>query len=152
MDTVVTDSNTAYGSFRREGVISSAARAILSKYKPSGKSHRTLVDPGSFAGNTFADYHAQEMSFRAEHEPEELLHPVASFQDITQMYREERRRLPEPHSKLTRQQHTILRRVQAGSLAHPILNYHDTWLDAVLNINGIAVQFMKRAILQHPAG
>ncbi|KAH6940153.1 hypothetical protein HPB50_025961 [Hyalomma asiaticum] len=62
------------------------------------------------AGNTIADYHAQEMSIRAEHEPLALPYPVTSFQDITQMCREERCRLPEPHPKLTRQQQTILGR------------------------------------------
>ncbi|KAH6927831.1 hypothetical protein HPB50_008971 [Hyalomma asiaticum] len=106
VDTVVNDSRTAYGSFHGEGVISSTARAILSMYKPSEKSHRARA-----AGNTIADYHAQEMSIRAEHELEELPHPVTSFQDITQMYREERHRLPEPHPKLTRPQQMMLRRV-----------------------------------------
>ncbi|KAH7931920.1 hypothetical protein HPB51_029602 [Rhipicephalus microplus] len=73
------------------------------------------------AGNTIADYHAREMAIRAEHESEELPHPVTNFRDITQMYREGRCRLPEPHPDLTRKQQTILRRAQAGSLAHPVL-------------------------------
>ncbi|KAH6943636.1 hypothetical protein HPB50_025020 [Hyalomma asiaticum] len=54
-------------------------------------------------------------------EPKELLHPVTSFRNITRMYQEERRRLPEAHPKLTRQQQTTLRRAQAGSLAHPVV-------------------------------
>lgn len=54
-DTVVNDSRTAYGSFHGEGVISSMARAILSKYKPSEKSHRAWIPAHSqAAGNTIA--------------------------------------------------------------------------------------------------
>lgn len=59
VDTVVTDSKTAYGSFRR-GVISSAARAILSKCKPPGRAIELVWVPAhsQVAGNTIADYHA----------------------------------------------------------------------------------------------
>ncbi|KAH8024155.1 hypothetical protein HPB51_021776 [Rhipicephalus microplus] len=104
VDMVVTDSKTAYGSFRR-GVISSGARAILSKCKPPGRAVQLVWVPAhsQVAGNTIADYHARKMSIRAEHEPEELPHPVTTFRDIAQMYREGRCRLPEPHPALTRE-------------------------------------------------
>ncbi|KAH6943685.1 hypothetical protein HPB50_025607 [Hyalomma asiaticum] len=48
------------------------------------------------------------------------------------MYKNARCKLPVPHPQLTRQQQTILRRTQAGSLAHPVLLHrmypaeHDT--------------------------
>ncbi|KAH8024445.1 hypothetical protein HPB51_023554 [Rhipicephalus microplus] len=122
MDTVITDSKTAYGSFRR-GVFSSVARAILSKFKPPGRAVELEWVPAhsQVAGDPIAHYHAVEMSIRAEHGPEELPHPVTSFRDITQMYREGRCRLPQPHPDLTRTQQTILRQAQTGSLAHPVL-------------------------------
>ncbi|KAH8024644.1 hypothetical protein HPB51_000115 [Rhipicephalus microplus] len=86
MDTVVTDSKTAYGSFRR-GVISSAARVILCKCKLPGGAVELVCVPAhsQVAGNTSANYHAREKSIRAEHEPEELPHPVTSFWDSTQI-------------------------------------------------------------------
>ncbi|XP_037512373.1 uncharacterized protein LOC119389242 [Rhipicephalus sanguineus] len=65
VDTVVTDSKTAYGSFRR-GVISSAARAILSKCKPPGRAVELVWVPAhsQVAGNTIADYHARILARR----------------------------------------------------------------------------------------
>lgn len=133
VDTVVTDSKSAYASFRR-GLISPAAQAILSKHKPPGRAIELVWIPAhsKVEGNALADHHARELSIRAEDEPAELPHPVTSFKDITKMYRNARCKLPVPHPQLTRQQQTILRRTQAGSLAHPVLLHrmypaeHDT--------------------------
>ncbi|KAH6925653.1 hypothetical protein HPB50_008369 [Hyalomma asiaticum] len=62
VDTVVADSKSAYGSFRR-GVFSPAAQAILSKEKPLRRAIELVCIP--------------------VHEPTELPHPVTSFKDIT---------------------------------------------------------------------
>ncbi|KAH8019888.1 hypothetical protein HPB51_022989 [Rhipicephalus microplus] len=122
VDVVVTNSKTVCGLFRRE-VISSKARAILSKCKLPGRAVKLVWVPAhsQLAGNTIADYHAGEMSIRAEHKPENLLHLVTSFRGITQMYQKERCQLPEPHTNLTRKQHTIMRLAHAASLAPPVL-------------------------------
>ncbi|KAH7944732.1 hypothetical protein HPB51_028553 [Rhipicephalus microplus] len=60
VDTVVTDSKIAYGSFR-SGVISFAARAILSKCNPPGSAVKLVwVQAHSqVAGNTIVAYHAR---------------------------------------------------------------------------------------------
>ncbi|KAH8036484.1 hypothetical protein HPB51_000680 [Rhipicephalus microplus] len=120
VDTVVTDSNTAYGSFRR-WVISFTARAILSKCKPTRIAVEIMWVPAhsQLAGNTITGYHAREMSLWAEHEPEELPHPVTSFRDIIQMYREGWCRVLETHPDLTRKQQAILRQAEAGWLRIP---------------------------------
>lgn len=70
VDTVVTDSKSAYGSFRR-GVISPAARTILSKHKPPGRAIELVWVPAhsKVEGNALADHHARELSIRAEDEP-----------------------------------------------------------------------------------
>ncbi|KAH6943082.1 hypothetical protein HPB50_015629 [Hyalomma asiaticum] len=133
VDTVVTDSKSAYASFRR-GLISPAAQAILSKHKAPGRAIELVWIPAhsKVEGNALADHRARELSIRAEEEPADLPHPVTSFKDITKMYRNARCKLPVPHPQLTRQQQTILRRTQAGSLAHPVLLHrmypaeHDT--------------------------
>lgn len=78
----------------------------------------------SLIGNTIADYYAREMARRAQEEAsggEDDPTPVTSFKAITEMYREDRRTLPAPHCTLTRKEQTILRRIQAESLAHPKL-------------------------------
>lgn len=69
-------------------------------------------------GNVTADHNARELAIRAE---EEQPHPVTSYKEIVRLYKESRTRLPKPHKQLSRWQQTILRRLQAGSLAHPAL-------------------------------
>lgn len=78
----------------------------------------------SLVGNTVADYYAREMARRAHEEAsggEDDPTPVTSYKDITAIYREDRQTLPAPHHTLTRKEQSILRRIQAGSLAHPTL-------------------------------
>lgn len=125
VEVVVTDSKKAYSSYRR-GSISSSALAIVNKKEPPGRAVELVWTPAhsSLVGNTIADYHAREMTRRAHEESsggEDDPIPVTSYTDITQMYRENRCTLPEPHRSLTRKEQTILRRIQAGSLVHPTM-------------------------------
>lgn len=70
VDTVVTDSKSAYGSFRTGGDLS-RGRTILSKHKPPGRAIELVWVPAhsKVEGNALADHHARELSIRAEDEP-----------------------------------------------------------------------------------
>ncbi|KAH9380391.1 hypothetical protein HPB48_017614 [Haemaphysalis longicornis] len=118
---VVTDSKRAYSGFRK-GVISSEAATILSKKRAPGRAIELTWVPAhtKVAGNVIADYHARAMTLRAGQDTDTPT-PALTYKEITNEYKDERRTLPEPHRTLSREQQTILRRIQAGSLAHPVL-------------------------------
>lgn len=121
--TVVTDSKKAYSNYRR-GVISSLAARILRSRKPPENAVELIWAPShsSLVGNTVADYHAREMARRAhEREDPDAPTPATGYKEIISMYRENRQTLPEPHRSLTREDQSILRRIQGASLAHPTL-------------------------------
>lgn len=120
VSTVVTDSKKAYASYRK-GIVSSAAATLLEKHpKTPGRVTELVWVPAHslVEGNVTADHYARELAIRAE---EEQPHPVTSYKEIVRLYKESRTRLPKPHKQLSRRQQTILRRLQAGSLAHPAL-------------------------------
>lgn len=72
--------------------------------------------------NNIADYYALNMSRReVEEAGVDSLTPITTYKDTITMYRENRQTLPEPHHSLTRRDQTIIRGIQAGSLAHPTL-------------------------------
>ena len=117
--TEVTGSKTVYASYRKRK-ISPAALTILAKRKSPGRAVELVWVPAHshVEGNELADHYARELAVQAE---EGQPHPVTSYKEIVRQYKEGRTRLPNPHNQLSRWQQTILRRLQAGSLAHPAL-------------------------------
>ncbi|KAG0420172.1 hypothetical protein HPB47_003631 [Ixodes persulcatus] len=117
---IVTDSQKAYNSYRK-GWVSLAALDILKRKRnvPERKVELIWTPAHSgLEGNELAHQFAREMEHRVEEgEPKSII----SYKDITNYYKTERRRYPDPHKSLSREQQVIYRQIQAGSFPHPYL-------------------------------
>lgn len=120
--TILTDSMKAYNRYRT-GRISETAAKILT----SGKTPETRIEliwvtaHSSIEGNEFAHRQARDLNLRATEETEEGMHPITKYAEILKHYRENRRSLPRPHPKLSREEQSIYRQIQAASFPHPLL-------------------------------
>lgn len=117
---IATDSQKAYNSYRKGWV--SLAALDIPKSKPDVPERKVelIWTPAhsGLDGNELAHQFAREMEHRVEEgEPQSII----SYRDITNHYRAERRRYPDPHKSLSRDQQAIYKQIQAGSFPHPYL-------------------------------
>ncbi|XP_065310032.2 uncharacterized protein [Dermacentor albipictus] len=161
---IVTDSQKAYNNYRNGWVSLAAVDILKSKRDVPERKVEFIWTPAhsGLEGNELAHQFAREMEHRVEEgEPQ----PILSYRDITNYYKTERRRYPDPHKSLSREQQAIYRQIQAGSFPHPYLqnkmyperyeedcNFCKTQLGTLQHVIGVC-DFIKAILppLNYPA-
>lgn len=125
VEVIVTDSQQACRNFA-SGRIHATTLKIINQ-KPPTRSVIIIWAPAhhGIPGNEVANHVARDLTHRAdaeESEPERM-HPLVSYQDITQHYKLTRRTYAPPHKSLPREQERFLRALQVNTFPHPTRNH-----------------------------
>ncbi|KAH7974245.1 hypothetical protein HPB49_012635 [Dermacentor silvarum] len=125
VEVIVTDSQQACRNFA-SGRIHATTLKIINQ-KPPTRSVIIIWAPAhhGIPGNEVTNHVARDLTHRAdaeESEPERM-HPLVSYQDITQHYKLTRRTYAPPHKSLPREQERFLRALQVNTFPHPTRNH-----------------------------